>query len=100
MIEHDLLHCSRDDSPLRHLATEIGRKVREICHRHWDRSSVDTSGLRQLYRASTSVGANVREAYHAESVKDRIHKLKIAEKEAGIDTQVRSRTWSAKCVRF
>lgn len=83
MTEHDHLHCSRDDSPLRYLATELGRSVREICHQYWDRSSLDTSGLRQLYRASTSVGANIREAYHAESVKDRVHKLKIAEKEVG-----------------
>ena len=34
-----------------------------------------------MYRAATSVGANVREAQFAESRKDFQHKLKIAEKE-------------------
>lgn len=34
-----------------------------------------------MYRAATSVGANVREAQYAESRRDFQHKLKIAEKE-------------------
>lgn len=33
-------------------------------------------------RSGTSIGANVREAQHAESTADFIHKLKIAAKEA------------------
>ena len=37
---------------------------------------------RQLIRASTSIGANVREAQNAESKNDFIHKMKIAAKEA------------------
>jgi four helix bundle protein len=37
---------------------------------------------RQLLRAGTSVGANVREADRAESHKDFVHKITIAEKEA------------------
>jgi four helix bundle protein len=37
---------------------------------------------RQLLKAGTSVGANVREAQNAESKPDFIHKLKIAAKEA------------------
>jgi four helix bundle protein len=37
---------------------------------------------RQLVRASTSIGANLMEAKYAESKKDFIHKMKIAEKEA------------------
>jgi four helix bundle protein len=36
----------------------------------------------QLLRSGTSVGANVREAQHAESRADFIHKMKIAAKEA------------------
>lgn len=36
----------------------------------------------QIIRSGTSVGANVREAQHAESKADFIHKLKIASKEA------------------
>lgn len=37
---------------------------------------------RQLLKAGTSVGANVREAQNAESKADFIHKMKIAAKEA------------------
>ena len=37
---------------------------------------------RQLLKAGTSIGANVREAQNAESKTDFIHKLKIAAKEA------------------
>lgn len=36
----------------------------------------------QLFRAGTSIGANVREAQNAESKADFIHKFKIAAKEA------------------
>ncbi|WP_317196093.1 four helix bundle protein [Hymenobacter siberiensis] len=38
--------------------------------------------VRQLLRCGTSVGANVREAQHAESRADFVHKCKIAAKEA------------------
>ena len=37
---------------------------------------------KQLLRAGTSIGANVRESEHAESKSDFIHKLPIALKEA------------------
>jgi|WetSurMetagenome_2_1015567.scaffolds.fasta_scaffold99391_2 four helix bundle protein len=37
---------------------------------------------RQVLRAGTSIGANIREAQNAESKLDFIHKLKIAAKEA------------------
>ena len=37
---------------------------------------------KQLLRAGTSIGANIRESEHAESMKDFIHKLSIALKEA------------------
>jgi four helix bundle protein len=37
---------------------------------------------RQLLRAGTSIGANIREAQNAESKIDFIHKIKIAAKEA------------------
>ena len=36
---------------------------------------------KQVLRSGTSVGANVREAQNAQSVKDFIHKLAIAQKE-------------------
>jgi four helix bundle protein len=38
---------------------------------------------KQLYRSSSSVGANTREAKNAESKKDFTHKLAIAQKECG-----------------
>ena len=37
---------------------------------------------KQLLRSGTSIGANIREAEHAESTEDFIHKMKIALKEA------------------
>jgi four helix bundle protein len=37
---------------------------------------------KQLLRAGTSIGANIRESQMAESKADFIHKLKVAEKEA------------------
>ena len=37
---------------------------------------------RQLFRSSTSIGANIFESQHAESKQDFIHKLKISAKEA------------------
>lgn len=37
---------------------------------------------KQLLRSATSVGANIREAQHAESRADFIHKMKIAAKES------------------
>ena len=36
----------------------------------------------QLFKSGTSIGANIREAQHAESPSDFIHKLKISAKEA------------------
>jgi four helix bundle protein len=36
----------------------------------------------QLFRAGTSIGANVREAQNAESKNDFVHKMKVAAKEA------------------
>jgi four helix bundle protein len=42
---------------------------------------VDRDTLRQLLRCGTSVGANIRESCFAESKKDFVHKLKIAQKE-------------------
>jgi four helix bundle protein len=42
----------------------------------------DRDLLRQLMRSGTSVGANYREAWYAESPSDFIHKLKIVRKEA------------------
>ncbi|MBK6292095.1 MAG: four helix bundle protein [Ignavibacteria bacterium] len=59
----------------------MARLIRSTCHALRDSHWIDRSALTQLYRAGTSVGANVREAKYAESRRDFIHKLKIAEKE-------------------
>ena len=37
---------------------------------------------RQIMRSGISIGANIREAQNAESLKDFIHKMKIAAKES------------------
>jgi four helix bundle protein len=47
-----------------------------------DRGPVANHLVRQLLRAGTAIGANYREARRAESRRDFIHKLGIAEKEA------------------
>ena len=40
----------------------------------------------QLFRAGTSIGANVNEAQNAESKKDFVHKMKVAAKECDEST--------------
>ncbi len=37
---------------------------------------------RQLFKSGTSIGANISEAQHAESLPDFIHKMRVALKEA------------------
>ncbi|MBU3699266.1 MAG: four helix bundle protein [Candidatus Kapabacteria bacterium] len=59
----------------------LGRLVRKLCHALAKGYPLDRPLLSQLLRCSTSVGANIREAKYAESRKDFIHKLKVAEKE-------------------
>jgi four helix bundle protein len=44
--------------------------------------SINNILTRQLIKSSTSIGAQIREARHAESKADFIHKLSIAQKEA------------------
>jgi four helix bundle protein len=44
--------------------------------------SINNILSRQLIKSSTSIGAQIREARHAESKADFIHKLSIAQKEA------------------
>ena len=45
------------------------------------RTKRETILSRQLLRSGTSVGANIREGYNAESDADFIHKMGIAQKE-------------------
>ena len=51
-------------------------------HNYLVNSKKEYAVSRQLLKSGTSVGANVREAEHAESDKDFIHKLSVAQKEA------------------
>ena len=51
-------------------------------HNYLVKSKREYAVSRQLLKSGTSVGANVREAEHAESDKDFIHKLAVAQKEA------------------
>ncbi len=63
------------------VAVLVGRQMRRLLMQRMQYADLDRSALRQLLRSACSVGANVREAQYAESRRDFIHKLKIAEKE-------------------
>ncbi|MBM4179212.1 MAG: four helix bundle protein [Ignavibacteria bacterium] len=83
MQETDIIFAERSNSALQQKTVVFAREVRshamELLKCSWaDRKSID-----QFYRSGVSVGANVREAIYAESPKDFVHKLKIAEKELG-----------------
>ena len=71
------------DGALQQRAGELARLVRATSLAYSDSHWLDRDSLRQLCRAGTSVGANVREARFAESRRDFVHKLKVAEKELG-----------------
>lgn len=50
--------------------------------KYLDKNDLNKTIGKQLLRSGTSIGANVEEAYSAQSRKDFIHKLSIALKEA------------------
>jgi len=52
-------------------------------YKHIENDSVGKVVGKQLLQSGTSIGANVQEAYAGESRKDFIHKMTIAQKEAG-----------------
>ena len=62
------------------LTVEFALGVIEFCEELNGVKKYDLS--RQLFKAGTSIGANVHEAQNAESKADLIHKMKIAAKEA------------------
>ncbi len=66
---------------LQNTSVLLARSVRRLCYQLQDCSWIDRNIISQFYRAGTSVGSNIREAKYAESRRDFIHKLKIAEKE-------------------
>ena len=51
-------------------------------HKYMIQNNVEYVLVKQLLRSGTSIGANVEEACSAQSRKDFIHKLSIAQKEA------------------
>lgn len=63
------------------LSTKLGREVRLASRQAIKHNEIERAALIQFYKSGTSVGANIREARYAASLKDHINKLKIAEKE-------------------
>jgi four helix bundle protein len=81
--EADIIYSDPKQGRLQRLSVDFARSARALCLALWKAEFAERSSIDQLYRAALSVGANVREAQYAESPKDFIHKLKIAEKELG-----------------
>ena len=81
MKEYDVILSMKSSTNLQQYSVSLARVVRQLSHKLLDRSYRDRSAIDQFYRSGTSVGANIREARYAESAKDLVHKLKIAEKE-------------------
>ncbi len=71
----------RTRRPLERSVTDLARMIWTLCRTIGNRVTFEQSVVSQILRAGTSVGANICEAQYAESRKDFIHKLKIAEKE-------------------
>ncbi len=68
------------DNILRHKSFEFSIKIVKFCAQLNEQKNYVLA--KQLLRSGTSIGALVRESKHAESKKDFIHKLQIAQKEA------------------
>ncbi len=78
--EQDIIYLE-SKSPLLRSSTEFARLVHQLCLTRKAQNRFEDSSTLQMYRAGTSVAANIREGRFAESKRDFIHKLKIAEKE-------------------
>ena len=68
------------NSIMRDKAKEFAKKVVFIC-REIKSEKKETVLVNQLLRSATSIGANIHEAQYAQSTKDFISKLEIAQKE-------------------
>ena len=62
------------------MSTQFSLNIIEYCELLETKKKYALSN--QLFRSGTSIGANIREAQNDESVKDFIHKFKLAAKEA------------------
>jgi four helix bundle protein len=83
MDEVDIIHGQSNQGELQKISVLFARRARSYCLDLLKDHTADTSSIKQMYRAATSVGANIREAKYAESRRDFQHKLKVAEKEMG-----------------
>ena len=72
---------NEQESPLFVKSRQLADRIRGVVHAKWW-VETDRDILRQVLRSGTSVGANYREAWFAESRNDFAHKLKIVRKEA------------------
>ena len=68
------------DSIMRDKAKEFAKKMIFLC-REMKSEHKESVLINQLLRSSTSIGANIYEAQYAQSTKDFISKLEIAQKE-------------------
>ena len=68
------------DSILRDKAKEFAKTVVFLC-RDMKSNNKESVLINQLLRSATSIGANLHEAQYAQSTKDFISKLEIAQKE-------------------
>ena len=68
------------DSIMRNKSKEFAKKIVYIC-REMKENRKESVLINQLLRSGTSIGANIHEAQYAQSTKDFISKLEIAQKE-------------------
>ena len=67
-------------SILRDKSKEFAKKIVFLC-REMKKEYKESVIVNQLLRSATSIGANIHEAQYAQSTKDFISKLEIAQKE-------------------
>lgn len=68
------------NSVMRDKAKEFAKKIVLLC-RNMKTEHKESAIINQLLRSGTSIGANIHEAQYAQSTKDFISKLEIAQKE-------------------
>jgi four helix bundle protein len=69
------------EGPVYEKSYDFSLRILQLCRRV-ERRGIDRLLANQLFRAGTSIGANVREASAAQSRRDFISKMSIASKEA------------------
>ena len=68
------------DSIMRDKSKEFAKRIVYIC-RQIKETHKESVLINQLLRSGTSIGANIHEAQYAQSTKDFINKLEVAQKE-------------------